>query len=122
VNFSSLGRRAFRWSFPIAFRGRTFRVYLFCHGIPERSFKIRGYTLPICSRCTGVVLGSVTFILDLFMFSRSIFLIMVSLLLVAPLAVDGVTQALGRRLSDNRTRFFTGFLAGSGIALLAVAI
>ncbi|HEX9934586.1 MAG TPA: DUF2085 domain-containing protein, partial [bacterium] len=28
-----------------------------CHQIPERSFKILGYPLAVCARCTGVYVG-----------------------------------------------------------------
>ena len=37
-----------------------------CHQIPERSFTIKGYTLPICARCTGVVIGQLITMIFLF--------------------------------------------------------
>ncbi|MBV1755609.1 MAG: DUF2085 domain-containing protein [Methanobacterium sp.] len=35
---------------------------LICHGLPERSFKIKGHMLPVCARCTGLYLGSFSYI------------------------------------------------------------
>ena len=29
--------------------------YLGCHQMPERSFFINGYQMPICARCVGVI-------------------------------------------------------------------
>jgi uncharacterized membrane protein len=34
--------------------------YAVCHRIPERSFHIGNYQLPLCSRCSGMYLGAVT--------------------------------------------------------------
>jgi uncharacterized membrane protein len=34
--------------------------YAVCHQIPERSFHIGSYQLPLCARCTGMFLGAVT--------------------------------------------------------------
>lgn len=40
-----------------------------------------------------------------------------TLVAVAPMAVDGLTQLLGMRESDNYLRFFTGALAGAVIGV-----
>jgi hypothetical protein len=34
--------------------------YAVCHRIPERSFHIGDYQLPLCARCSGMYLGAVT--------------------------------------------------------------
>src|SRR5262249_46137120 len=35
-----------------------YRTFSFvCHQIPERSFKLAGYQLAVCSRCTGIYMG-----------------------------------------------------------------
>ena len=34
--------------------------YAYCHRIPERSFHIGSYQLPLCARCSGMYLGAVT--------------------------------------------------------------
>jgi uncharacterized membrane protein len=122
TNLRTVSRAVFRYHFPLILGNRRLEVYLFCHGIPERSFKIRGRALPLCSRCTGVILGSLSFIPGIFLLGRSTWLITLSLIMTAPLVADGATQALGKRVSDNRTRFLTGLLTGCGIALLAIAL
>ena len=30
-----------------------------CHQMEERSFKIKGYQFPVCSRCTGILTGQI---------------------------------------------------------------
>ena len=41
-----------------------------CHRIPERTFNIRGYYFPVCSRCTGFYIGafSVSYLYISFMY------------------------------------------------------
>lgn len=51
--------------------------------------------------------GSVSYVILLF----------ITLVAIAPLAVDGLTQLLGWRESDNYVRFFTGSLAGAFIGM-----
>lgn len=87
-----------------------------CHQRADRSFFVNGYQMPLCARCTGVGLGQVA----------ALIWCVVSavrkrpakgawgLLLMLPAAVDGATQALGWRSSNNRLRFATGLLAGFG--------
>jgi hypothetical protein len=40
----------------------------FCHRLPDRSLSIKGYTLPLCARCTGIVIGSL-FSITMFYFN-----------------------------------------------------
>lgn len=90
---------------------------LLCHGIPARSLDLFGVDMPICARCTAIYLG---LLLGLFSFlvlaaaklTRPMGKLWL-LLAVAPLAIDGVTQALGLRESVNPLRVATGLLAGA---------
>ena len=43
-----------------------FDKYWGCHQLPERSFFFKGYQLPICARCLGIILGYILCIFLLF--------------------------------------------------------
>ncbi len=98
----------------------AFRLYIFCHGIPERCFTIRGHTFPICARCTGLLIGiAAGFLAPATWYLPSVLAIGLALLLVAPLLVDGLTQLAGLRQSTNSLRILTGAIGGLGVAFVA---
>ncbi|MDO5826082.1 MAG: hypothetical protein BZ137_02450 [Methanosphaera sp. rholeuAM130] len=92
-----------------------------CHRRPERSFFYRGRQFPVCSRCTGIIVGSVFFMVYSFIvpinYGWNMFYL--SVILQLPYIVDGFTQYLNWRQSNNILRFITGFLGGIGVVLLA---
>ena len=91
-----------------------------CHRLPERSFFYRGRQLPVCARCTGLAVGYLAypfFLLQVISISYS-----VAILLLLPCALDGITQLLNWRLSNNLLRLITGVLCGIGQAALLVNI
>ncbi len=97
---------------------------LSCHQIPERTFNIRGRYFPVCARCTGLYLG-VFFYLIYQYYSYvyySIDLTILAILMVVPTFLDGFTQFLGLRESDNKLRLITGFFGGIGLSILVVSI
>lgn len=72
-----------------------------CHQLPERSFSLRNRQIPLCARCTGILIGAVLvplYVVDL----------RIASLLIALMLVDGITQALKFRTSRNWIRFLTG--------------
>ena len=80
----------------------------FCHRQPERSFAIRGHPFPICSRCTGLLLGFFGFIaLSLIDLQIPLF---AGLMMLLPMAIDGASQLTGFIESNNLLRLLTGFL------------
>ena len=79
-----------------------------CHAKEERCFKIKNFTLPICSRCLGIYFGVISGII-LYEFGIKI-PIMFVILLIIPLIVDGFTQLFIQRFSNNPLRFITGLL------------
>lgn len=91
-----------------------------CHRIPERSFFIRGHQFPVCARCTGFYIGLITYLVWNFIYGHpyNLNLIIVSVILIIPVAVDGFTQYLGFRESTNTLRFITGFLGGIALILI----
>jgi len=93
----------------------------FCHRQPERSFAIRGHQFPVCSRCTGLLLGFFGFIvLALFNVQIPLF---AGLIMLVPMAIDGTSQLTGLRESNNLLRLLTGFLFTFGfMSLVAVKL
>ncbi len=97
--------------------------YLFkyiCHRKPERSFFIKGHQFPVCSRCTGLYISMIVYVVYAYLMPIHYTLnyIYYGILLIIPCFVDGFTQALGKRESNNTLRFITGLLAGIGIMVI----
>ena len=96
-------------------------VYQFqCHQMPSRSYFIGRFQVGICQRDLaiygGACLAGIAFSL---VRSRVRSLpIPVWLVLVAPLALDGVTQLLGLRTSTWQLRTISGFLASGATVWL----
>jgi uncharacterized membrane protein len=90
-----------------------------CHRKPERSFFIRGHQFPVCARCTGFYTGLIIYLV----FSRFYGhgygpdMLLMSMILMMPAAVDGLTQYFGPRESTNTLRFITGFIGGVGLII-----
>ena len=101
-------------------------IHLICHSQKDRCFKIAGKRLPLCSRCLGVYLSLVLFTVIFWLFQFTIqermVLFIVALAFNLPLMVDGITQFLGWRESNNSLRFITGILSGVGLALIVVKL
>ena len=87
------------------------RKYCGCHQMPERSFFVGDYQLPLCARCTGIVIGHVLGII-FSVFHRVSFL---SLLGMLPLIADGMIQECTAYESTNQRRLWTGILYGFGM-------
>lgn len=102
---------AIEWSSLIAHR----------HYIEVKSGK---WSLRVCARCTGVVLGFTSFItlvtLLTITFTLPIeLLILSSIALTLPAITDWLTQSWGLRESTNALRLLTGMGEGAGVALLS---
>lgn len=93
--------------FSIKIFGRKIN-FCICHQKPERTFRIKNFYFPVCSRCTGLIFGVLPFLMCFF-FSIKINLFYI-IFLTIPLIVDGTTQTFGLRKSNNVLRFFTGVL------------
>nr|WP_294999383.1 DUF2085 domain-containing protein [uncultured Methanobrevibacter sp.] len=96
----------------------NFTKYL-CHRIPERSFFIRGHQFPVCARCTGFYTGLIAYLILNFLYKHpyDLNMLIISMVLMIPVAVDGVTQYFGPRESTNTLRFITGFIGGVGLII-----
>lgn len=84
-----------------------------CHQDPERSFFYKGEQLPVCARCSGVVVGQV---MNLILSAKKIRLKnRYLLILLLPLGVDWSIQEIGIKESNNKRRFITGILGGFAV-------
>ena len=89
-----------------------------CHQREDRSFKIKGWQFPICSRCTGILVGQLLGILIyIFQFRIPIY---ISCIFLFIMFLDWYIQYKKIRESTNIRRFITGTLAG--IAQVAIFI
>ena len=101
---------------------RSWTRYI-CHQRPERCFSISGKPMSICSRCLGFYLGLVVglflpIVIAKIMLIDGNTLLLIMLISLIPMALDGLTQLLGLRHSNNTLRFITGFLAGVVLGLI----
>jgi len=90
----------------------------FCHRRPERSLAILGHTFPICSRCTGLLVGFFGFI-SLALLNLQIPLF-AGIVMMVPMVIDGTSQLTGFGESNNMLRLLTGFLFTFGFLSLVV--
>lgn len=105
-------------------RKKFLKGHIICHGIPERSFKIKGHQFPVCARCTGLYLGSFTVIGLVVIFNPAYnqLIFILGLLMIIPTFIDGFTQYLNFRESDNNLRFITGLIGGVGLGVVITSL
>lgn len=95
-----------------------------CHRRPERSFFIKGHQFPVCARCTGFYAGLIAYLIinHFIRHAYDINILMISIILMIPVAIDGFTQYFGPRESTNGLRFITGFIGGIGLIIFLKTI
>ena len=100
------------------------RHLFFCHRLPERTFNIKGYYFPVCSRCTGIITGIFTCFVVIQLITLNYYLLnfLIAIFLTIPTFLDGFTQSLGVRESNNNLRFVTGVFAGFGLFIMAKSV
>jgi len=102
----------------------SFFLKKICHQYPSRSFYIFGSNMGLCARCFTTYL-TLTFYCILFSFFdlelRFKSKLIISISLIIPLFIDGITQYYGLRYSNNFLRFITGVLAGSGLSIIFIS-
>lgn len=92
---------------------------LVCHQFPERTLWVGGRYLPVCARDTGAYLGFYIGYLLVPLRKKEACgppNLWMTLLMVAPLILDGGTQLAGFRTSTNELRLVTGLLFGAALA------
>ncbi|MFQ5601750.1 MAG: DUF2085 domain-containing protein [bacterium] len=82
-----------------------------CHQIPLKSFFIFGWQLPLCARCTGLLVGSLIFLIT---GSKSYRLsVPAAILLTLPMLLDVGTQMINLWQGHNFVRLATGLGFGA---------
>lgn len=93
---------------------------LICHRKPERSFFINGHQFPVCARCTGfyttIIMYTVYAYYVPIVYTPEY--VLFGVLLCVPAILDGTTQLLEFRQSNNFLRFVTGILGGIGLMII----
>ncbi len=93
---------------------------VFCHGIPDRCFKINGKPMRICSRCFGVFFGqSIAILILLFAVSIPWYWL---ILFILPMVVDWSIQEYLSISSNNARRYLTGLFGGIGVGYIQFKI
>ncbi|WP_409299393.1 DUF2085 domain-containing protein [Peribacillus sp. SCS-26] len=90
-----------------------------CHRMPSRCLHIKGKPMPLCARCSAMLIGYLFLPLILILPVHSPFWL--CFLLMCPLLIDGFTQRWKWRESTNALRFITGLLFGIGQSLFISA-
>ena len=96
-----------------------FQDYWGCHQLPERSFFIGKYQMPICARCLGIIVGYITGIV-LYLFSIK-FQLYISILLMLIALIDWSLQFFNKLISTNIRRLITGICGGIGIIQIVLS-
>jgi uncharacterized membrane protein len=89
-----------------------------CHRKKERLILTNGVESLLCARCTGMYFGLLLGVLYL-VFAGTVYVSQIPvglLLLFLPLLIDGITQMVKNRTSNNPLRLATGLMAGLGAA------
>ena len=96
-----------------------FHLIFGCHQLRERSFIINGKQLPLCSRCLGVY-GVLLLSIPIALFWPVNFHIAILLMLF--MIIDGESQFLGLRESNNYIRLISGLFFSYGFVSIVVII
>lgn len=85
--------------------------------MPDRSFFLFGYQLPVCARCTGIIVGEILSIAFSFGLDLEP---LVLIFLMVPMMIDGVIQLKTSYISTNPKRFLSGLMFGYGFLSLLI--
>lgn len=93
---------------------------LMYHRKPERSFQYKGHYFPVCARCTGfyIAIFSYTILAMVVPITYTSNSIMIGILLLVPNGIDGTSQLLELRTSNNMLRLTTGLSGGIGLMII----
>lgn len=99
--------------------GAWLHKYWGCHRRPERCFVVKGRQFHLCARCTGLVVGIACSLLLLPIYRWSLPAFCICAL---ALSVDGLTQLVRWRESNNALRFATGLGTGATLFPSVLAV
>jgi uncharacterized membrane protein len=92
-----------------------------CHQQADRSFDLNGNQMPFCARDLGLLAGAVLGLAAFVLLGRKVPWTWLLVLLV-PMALDGVVQAITDYESSNVLRLLTGAIAGLAAGYVAGAL
>jgi uncharacterized membrane protein len=101
------------------YRATMWAGHFVCRQNPARSPHLFGAQLPLCWRCTGIVVGSLAFVLWLFK-TRRLPALWLSVALALLMPLDVLQAVLTHGEGDNARRLSTGSLWGFFGASLAL--
>jgi uncharacterized membrane protein len=101
------------------YRAVMWAGHFVCQQNPARSPHLFGAQLPLCWRCTGIVVGSLAFVVWLFK-TRRLPPLWLSVVLALLMPLDVLQAVLTRGDGDNARRLLTGTLWGLFAASLAL--
>ena len=100
-----------------------------CHQLPERSMLLGNIYMPVCCRCSGIYIGFFLSIVLLFLMHKKrqsdlprLYIILISCFFIVFTFIDGLLSYLGIYETNNIIRLVTGYLSGSGIAVIIYPI
>lgn len=83
-----------------------------CHQKPERSFFIGNFQMPVCARCTGIMIAKPFAVI----YARKRNLpLPLTIIFILPMILDGVLQYRFFIESNNKRRLVTGFFGGFAV-------
>ena len=82
-----------------------------CHQLPARSPHLFGVQLPLCWRCTGILLGALA-LTGWLLTKKRLPPLLLCLLLALPLPLDVLYNVVTHSDGDNARRLLTGLLWG----------
>lgn len=83
-----------------------------CHQLQDRSFSCQNYQFPLCARCTGVLIGQLIMLIQLFIVRPNLLICLVGSGLML---IDWLLQYVKLLTSNNVRRLVTGILGGYGL-------
>ena len=108
-----------RFDKQIRFIYKWLPIFSGCHQRPERSFFVKGYQMPVCARCEGEYIGALAALIAVWFMHPPYWLMT---LLMVPMIIDGLLQALTSYSSTNWRRLITGALFGFGAAMILIML
>lgn len=90
-----------------------------CHQMPERSFFIKGWQFPVCSRCTGVFFGWIISLASIYFYKPNIIFILIFCFIMF---LDWLLQYINFFKNNNIRRFLTGTLGGYALMSLYIEV
>lgn len=90
-----------------------------CHRLSSRSFFVKNRQFHVCARCTGLIAG---YCISVFLIPFRNYVAPLFPTFFAILLIDGLTQLLEWRQSNNTLRLITGLGTGSTVLPFIVSL